>query len=66
MQTLPLPADASSKETYFAKGFRLTNPADEPQPQVDTEKEDLKAEVARLQKALEAKPKVRRKRAKSD
>lgn len=67
IQTLPLPADALSKEQYFAKGFRLTKPSDAPEEVVvkDDEKERLYAEIAQLREQL-AKKKPGRKKVTSE
>ena len=68
METRPLPVDPVSKEIYLSKGFRLTKPSETPELEpVNTEKEALAAEVARLTAKviqLESVPKTR-KRAKS-
>ena len=54
IQTLPLPADPISRDIYFAKGFRLSPPPEGEAPQmVDTEKEALLAENARLKAMLQ-------------
>lgn len=55
IETRPLPSDLQGRETYFAKGFRLTPPQDEGPPPVvvDEEKESLYAEVAALRQQLQ-------------
>ena len=55
IETLPLPSDLQGRETYLAKGFRLSPPQDEVPPLVvvDEEKERLYAEVASLHQQLE-------------
>lgn len=50
MPTLPLPADATGREQYLAKGFRLSDPSKEQEAEAatDGEKDTLKEELAEL------------------
>ena len=53
--TRPLPADATGREQYLAKGFRLSDPTKEPEQAeaaTDSEKESLYAELAELRAKL--------------
>ena len=66
MQTLPLPSDASGRELYLSKGFRLSPPKTGEGNELTAEEtavEALRAENARLRAMLEEqKPKQRGRR----
>lgn len=54
MRIGPLPSDPVSKEIYLSKGFRLTNPNDEPvmEAKSNGETERLYGEIAQLRQEI--------------